>query len=46
MVSNAGMYIILCVPVFSGSLLKCVDGYPCLLLTISLFHFDNRLHGI
>ena len=31
---------------FSGSLFKCVDGYPCLLLTISLFHIGNKLHGI
>lgn len=31
---------------FSGSLFKCVDGYPYLLLTISLFHIDNRLYGI
>ena len=46
MVSNAGMYIILCVPVFSGSLLKCVDGFPFLLLTISLFHIGNKLYGI
>lgn len=46
MVSNAGMHIILCVPVFSGSLLKCVDGYPCLLLTISLFHIGNKLHDV
>ena len=30
MVSNAGIHIILCVPVFSGSLLKCVDGLPML----------------
>jgi len=46
MVYIAGMHNILCVPVFSGSLLKCVDGYPCLLLTISLFHIGNKLHGI